>query len=57
MEQHAVVTLPLDPPRPVDDGAADHLEGMVIPSISLASTFGGLVDLSRLSSPRSIAIL
>ena len=54
MEQHAVFTLPPDPPRPVNDGAADHLEGMAIPNISLPSTFGGLVDLSRLSSPRTV---
>ena len=54
MEQHAVFTLPPDPPRPVNDGAADHLGGMAIPNISLPSTFGGLVDLSRLSSPRTV---
>src|ERR1017187_4109706 len=54
MEQHAVFTLPPDPPRPVNDGAADHLGGMAIPNICLPSTFGGLVDLSRLSSPRTV---
>jgi peroxiredoxin len=40
--------LPPDLPVPVDDGAADHLVGMQIPPISLPSTAGGAVELSRL---------
>jgi peroxiredoxin len=37
--------LPDDLPVPVDDGAADHLDGMEMPSVSLRSTSGGEVDL------------
>jgi peroxiredoxin len=41
-------TLPDDLPRPVDDGAADHLPGMAVPAIGLAATDGSTVDLSTL---------
>jgi peroxiredoxin len=41
-------SLPPDLPVPVDDGAADHLKGSQVPEISLRSTGGDLVDLSRL---------
>ncbi len=41
--------LPADLPRPVDDGACDHLMGMHLPDVSLASTQGGEVNVSRLS--------
>jgi peroxiredoxin len=37
--------LPKDLPVPEDDGAADHLPGMQLPSVALASTAGGVVDL------------
>ena len=37
------------PPRPEDDGAADHLAGAAVPSVSLRSTAGGAVDLSGLA--------
>ena len=40
--------LPTDLPEPTDDGAADHLLGMDLPPVSLASTSGGAVDLSAL---------
>ncbi|MEM8580103.1 MAG: peroxiredoxin [Pseudomonadota bacterium] len=36
-------------PEPVDDGAADHLVGMMLPPVSLGSTSGGAVALSKLS--------
>lgn len=36
-------------PEPEDDGAAAHLAGLSLPSISLAATDGSLVDLSTLS--------
>lgn len=36
-------------PAPVDDGAAAHLEGMELPAVALASTAGGMVDLSALA--------
>jgi peroxiredoxin len=38
--------LPKDLPRPVDDGAASHLEGMALPKILLAATNGASVDLA-----------
>ena len=36
-------------PIPTDDGAADHLQGMRLPPVALASTAGEAVDLSALS--------
>jgi peroxiredoxin len=41
--------LPDDLPVPTDDGAADHLPGIQIPSVPLSSTAGETVDLSALS--------
>ena len=38
--------LPPDLPEPVDDGAADHLEGAAVPSLSLPSTGGRDIDLA-----------
>ncbi|HZS50732.1 MAG TPA: peroxiredoxin [Bryobacterales bacterium] len=46
--------LPPDLPRPLDDGAADHLPGAPMPSISLASTAGRMVDLSGLTASRTV---
>jgi peroxiredoxin len=46
--------LPTDLPRPVDDGAARHLLGMRIPEVSLPATNGELVDLSKLTAPRTM---
>ena len=46
--------LPANLPRPVDDGAANHLAGMPLPSISLHSTAGRMVDLGTLSAPRTV---
>ena len=40
--------LPADLPRPVDDGAAAHLEGALLPRISLPCTDGTTVDLAGL---------
>jgi peroxiredoxin len=40
--------LPNNLPVPEDDGAADHLPGMRLPSVPLASTSGEIVDLSAL---------
>jgi peroxiredoxin len=50
----SVSDLPPDLPRPVDDGACDHLPGMLMPSIRLPSTAGRLVDLGALSAPRTV---
>lgn len=38
--------LPEGLPVPVDDGAADHLPGMPVPSVRLVSTLGGQMDLA-----------
>lgn len=40
--------LPEGLPIPDDDGACDHLPGIQLPSVSLSSTAGKLVDLSTL---------
>jgi peroxiredoxin len=40
--------LPPDLPVPVDDGACAHLVGMLVPSVALASTAGGTVNLAAL---------
>lgn len=40
--------LPPDLPVPIDDGAADHLRGLRLPSVPLPSTDGRPVDLARL---------
>jgi peroxiredoxin len=42
-------TLPDDLPRPVDDGAADHLPGMAVPEIALPATDGSSVSLAALA--------
>lgn len=42
--------LPPDLPRPVDDGAAAHLEGAFLPDVALPSTDGTFVNLSDLRS-------
>jgi peroxiredoxin len=46
--------LPPDLPRPIDDGASDHLVGMLMPQISLPSTAGRMVDLSNLGGLRTV---
>lgn len=46
--------LPANLPRPVDDGAAEHLKNMRVPAVSLETTAGRRVDLSRLSTPRTV---
>lgn len=42
-------TLPNDLPVPVDDGAAAHMPGLVLPSLLLPATDGTPVDLSAVS--------
>jgi peroxiredoxin len=42
-------TLPDDLPRPVDDGAADHLLGAKLPAIELPATDGSVVSLGSLA--------
>jgi peroxiredoxin len=38
--------LPADIPVPIDDGAADHLRGMEVPSVTLSSTLGEALNLA-----------
>jgi peroxiredoxin len=45
----SVYTLPADLPVPVDDGAADHLRGAVVPALELPATSGGVVRLAELA--------
>jgi peroxiredoxin len=40
-------TLPADLPAPIDDGAADHLDGARVPALVLPSTSGSGFDLSE----------
>ena len=51
-----VMELPKDLPVPQDDGACDHLTGMALPSITLRSTRGGAVDLSKLKGTTVVYI-
>jgi peroxiredoxin len=46
--------LPSDLPRPVYDGACDHLPGLAMPPIRLPSTAGRLVDLGAPSPGRTV---
>lgn len=46
--------LPPDLPRPIDDGAARHLVGMAMPAIALPATNGKMIDLSKLTAPRTV---
>lgn len=49
--------LPPDLPVPVDDGAADHLPGLRLPSLALPSTHGGTPDLAQLAAAAGTLIL
>ena len=49
MSAHDPFELPKNLPVPKDDGACRHLEGARLPSVSLRSTTGGTVDLSKIS--------
>ena len=46
--QKSFLDLPDNLPEPIDDGAANHLLGMKIPNVSLKSTNGSIVNLSKL---------
>jgi peroxiredoxin len=45
---HDPTVLPTEIPVPQDDGAASHLAGLELPSVSLQATDGAQVDLSKL---------
>jgi peroxiredoxin len=47
-------TLPADLPEPVDDGAAAHLPGTVLPALQLPRTDGGTQDLGDLGGGRTV---
>jgi peroxiredoxin len=49
------LSLPPDLPVPEDDGAADHLDGMRVPGLSLPSTQGGEVNLADAAGARLVA--
>lgn len=46
-EQTSYESTPADLPRPIDDGAADHLPAMTVPHAVLPATAGGTVDLAE----------
>jgi peroxiredoxin len=46
---HDPLTLPADLPRPLDDGAADHLHGTQLPHVVLVDTDGQHIDLAALA--------
>lgn len=46
--------LPEGLPIPADDGAGDHLAGMAMPSIALASTAGSAVNVADASRPLAV---
>jgi peroxiredoxin len=48
-------SLPADLPVPEDDGAADHLPGLALPSLALPSTKGGESGLAELGGERLVA--
>jgi len=51
-----VMELPKDLPIPQDDGACNHLTGMKLPALALASTRGRSVDLSTLAGTSVVYI-
>lgn len=46
--------LPANLPRPTDDGTANHLKGMRIPSLVLSSTAGTKLHLEKLGPSRTV---
>jgi peroxiredoxin len=49
--------LPANLPAPEDDGAADHLAGLAVPDVSLPSTLGGPVGLSKVADELLVAFV
>jgi peroxiredoxin len=50
---HDYRALPPDLPAPIDDGAADHLPGLLVPAVRLPSTHGGELDLAEAAAGRA----
>jgi peroxiredoxin len=57
MSERDYGALPPDLPVPRDDGAADHLPGLPLPALALASTQGGEVDLAALAAVVATLVL
>jgi peroxiredoxin len=49
--------LPDGLPIPVDDGAADHLRGLVVPSIRFPATNGQTLDLAEIAGAQSVLFI
>lgn len=56
MDQSNPSGLPADLPVPVDDGAADGLEGRALPSLRLPSSLGGDVDLRSAAAGGTLVV-
>src|SRR6185369_3289803 len=54
MTQQTNLDLPPNLPRPKDDGGARHLKGMALPDLTLPSTSGRLINLSKITAPRMV---
>jgi peroxiredoxin len=54
VQKDAFYELPANLPVPVDDGAAKHLTGMRVPSITLTSTAGRRINLAELAHERTV---
>jgi len=54
MDPTSAHSLPAGLPVPVDDGAADHLPGAVLPAVALPSTAGGTVRLDMVTAGRAV---
>jgi peroxiredoxin len=54
MDLTSAHSLPAGLPVPVDDGAADHLPGTVLPAVALPSTAGETVRIDRATAGRAV---
>ena len=53
---HDPTALPADLPVPEDDGAADHLPGLPVPTVPLVATGGGTIDLAERSRSGTVVV-
>jgi len=51
-----ILSLPVGLPPPADDGACEHLGGLIVPPVLLTSTSNGYVNLARASAAKSIIV-
>ena len=54
VQKDAFYELPANLPVPVDDGAAKHLAGMRVPSITLTSTAGRRINMAEIALERTV---